>query len=317
MKKRKHIIITLAIIFALSATILLIPKKGSYADFGDFSGDSDYGGSDWSSSDYDSSDWDWDNDDDDYDYGYSSSSRHSSGSSSMSIPSVFIIFVLFMIGYVIAKNRKTNTNSSTMSTQNTPVTVTTSQDSSSFDSLIAKDPNFSIEEMKTKISNLYIQFQQAWEKKDISSLRPYLTDVAFAQYDRQLNNYRKNQETNKIEHPTVLSVTLTGWHQENNKDVIIARLNTRIIDYVISDKTGEIVKGNKREKFMEYEWTLERSSSVQTTTENGAAVQKCPNCGGAVNINQTAKCPYCRHLITTDKFNWQVREIKGISQRTA
>ena len=50
------------VLSVLLAAVLLLSVLPGIADFGDFSGDSDYGGgSDWSSSDYDSgSDWDYD-----------------------------------------------------------------------------------------------------------------------------------------------------------------------------------------------------------------------------------------------------------------
>ena len=102
----------------------------------------------------------------------------------------------------------------------------------------------------------------------------------FAQMDRQLDGYRQRKETNRVERISVLGVRLLGWKQENGKDVMIARLDTRIVDYVVDDRTGAILRGSsKTEKFMTYEWSLVRTTGVVTGTIKGTSGQTCPYCG--------------------------------------
>ena len=73
---------------------------------------------------------------------------------------------------------------------------------------------------------------------------------------------------------------------------------------------------NTAEKFMEYEWDLVRSSGRTTASGTGTTVQSCPHCGAPIDVNHTAVCDYCGSVLTTDTFDWAVREIKGLSQRT-
>ena len=68
---------------------------------------------------------------------------------------------------------------------------------------------------------------------------------------------------------------------------------------------------------MEYEWTLTRKRGIRTGVNDGIRVQNCPNCGAAININRTAKCPYCDSIITVEAHDWAVSNIKGLSQRTS
>lgn len=179
------------------------------------------------------------------------------------------------------------------------------------------DPQFSENEFNEKLSNLYVKFQNAWQDKDLDPLRPYLSDAYFATVDRQLDNYRRASQTNRIERIAVLGVALSGWKQERGQDVIVARLRTRIVDYVTDDRTGQIVRGsNTAEKFMEYEWTLSRKSGIKTGAEEGMIVHNCPNCGAVLNINKTAKCEYCGSIVTVDANDWVVTGIKGIAQKT-
>ena len=179
------------------------------------------------------------------------------------------------------------------------------------------DPDFSEAELYEKISNWYVKFQNAWQDRNLEELRPYLTDAFYAQMDRQLDAYRQKKQTPHVERIAVLGTSLSGWQRRGGEDILVARLRTRIVDYVTDDATGRIVRGsNTAEKFMEYEWTLTRRTGVKTVTGEGARVQNCPNCGGAININRTARCPYCDSIVTVDSSDWAVSAIKGISQRT-
>lgn len=312
MKNHKYLFLLLLIpIFC--AILFFIPSRDTHADFGDFSSGSDYGGGSSSSSHSSSS----------YSSGSSSSSRssysngsHNSSSNSSSnyegLAALIGWGATFWIGFFVGKNSSKKATKSSLYVEQT--TAPTLRPISEYSHI---DADFNESAFKEKISNLYVQFQNAWQAKNLETLRPYLTDTTFAQYERQLNHYREEGRTNRIEKIAVLSVELKGWRQENNKDEIVATVKTRIVDYVVDEKTGKIVEGSdKVDKFMEYEWTLERSSSVHTYAQEGTTEQRCPNCGGILNINQTAKCPYCRRVVTTDKFNWLVSTIKGISQRT-
>lgn len=282
-------------------TMILVPL-GTRADFGDYSGDSDYGDSDWGDSDWGDSGWD---DDSDYDSDYS-------GSSGGGIEGVIITCVVIFIVAII--NKKTSKSTKNTTTNNTSENHSDLRNVSEYNSI---DPNFSAADMTEKISNLYVRFQNCWTAKDIDPLRPYLTDAMFAQMDRQLDGYRQRKETNRVERISVLGVRLLGWKQENGKDVMIARLDTRIVDYVVDDRTGAILRGSsKTEKFMTYEWSLVRTTGVVTGTIKGTSGQTCPYCGAHVDINHSAVCEYCNSVLTTDSFDWAVSNIKGIAQRS-
>ena len=159
--------------------------------------------------------------------------------------------------------------------------------------------------------------QNAWQKKDISSLRPYLTDTFYAQMERQLQSHIDAHRTNIIDRISVLSVQLKGYKQENGEDKIIAYINTRIIDYTIDDNTGHVLYGNKNvEKFMSYEWLLTRSSGQLTKEQEAVQSIVCPHCGATLNINKTAKCDYCGSIVTIEEHGFVISSIKGLSQRT-
>ena len=179
------------------------------------------------------------------------------------------------------------------------------------------DEAFDETELTSKLSNLYVQMQDGWQKKDISAIRPYCTDAFYTQMDNQLQRKKQQGQTNYIERIAVLGVSFRGWCQEGGNDVLVARLNTRIVDYTLDDATGKLISGSKdKEKFMVYEWDLVRPTG--TKTEKGETMQtvNCPNCGAPVEINASAKCPYCGSVITLEEHGFALNAIRAISQET-
>ena len=307
MKKLLRLLPLMAVIFGLfllPVRPLCAEASPRRADFGDFSGDSDFGGG-WDSGDsgWDSGDSGWDSD--------SGGSYSGGGSGSMSgSEAVVILVVIVVIIIVSASSGKKKSNTVIPPTVNTAPLRR-------IEEYLAIDPSFNAEQFRDKVSNLYVQFQNAWQNKDLSSLRPYLTDIYYSQMDNQLNRYRQNRQTNMVERIAVLKTELMGWKQESGLDEMVVKLDTRIVDYVVDDATGNIVRGSRTaEKFMTYEWTLVRTTGVTTSRSTGTTGQTCPYCGANVNINQTTVCEYCGSVLTTDKFDWAVSNIKALSQRT-
>ena len=295
----------------IACVAIVLGSLNAKADFGDFSGDSGYGsdgggsynsGSSYSGrssyndrKNYNSGSSYDDDDDDDY--------------PTWVYLAIFAVIVIVLIIDATKKprfTRRVTVNNATPLANLKPMS-----------DYLRLDPNFDEAEFKEKLANWYVQLQNAWQKKDISSLRPYLTDAFYAQMETQLQSHIEAHRTNIIDRIAVLSVQLKGYKQENGEDKIIAYLNTRIIDYTIDDNTGHVLYGNKNvEKFMSYEWLLTRSSGQLTGEQEAMQSVVCPHCGATLNINKTAKCDYCGSIITVEEHGFVISSIKGLSQRT-
>lgn len=299
MKKTKLPALLCVIVLAVHAFTV-----SALADAGFFSGDSDYGGgSDWSSS----SGWD-------SDYGGGSFIITVDGGEYNLGTPITVIFFLAVVVFVVFRSRRKTPGAGAAGGQATadaklrPVSEYT-----------GRDPAFTETALQERISNIYVQMQNAWTAKDFKLMRPYFTDTMYAQFDRQLDALRKSGQTNFVDRIAVLGVALRGWFQQEGNDCMVARVRTRIVDYTVDDKTGNVVSGsNSREKFMEYEYTLLRTTGVVTEVqEKDTQTFNCPNCGAPLDVNYSAKCPYCDSIITAKDHGWVISNIKGISQRTA
>lgn len=305
MKKFFTVIVVAALVFTASLTF----SFRSGADFGDFSGDADYGGG----NDYD---YDYDYDYDDYDYGTSSR-----GLFSGSTDTVFIaIFVIAIIAFTFITNKKkgsTGTTSTFTGGKTNDIGYSAPVGLNPIESYSSVDPDFSEEELKEWISNSYVRLQQAWQNKDLTPVQTLLSDAYYSQMTSQLENYKRLHRTNMIDRIAVFGVTLLGWREESGCDIINANIRAKICDYVVDDKTGNVVSGDpSKEKYMEYEWTLSRTSGQKSEKNDNTTASNCPNCGAPIDLNKSATCPYCNSVIKSAKHDWVIVTIKGISQKT-
>ena len=317
----------------LAADYIVVPMEfGDYAgdndfDFGGYdSGGYDYGGSydsgdyDYGGGDYDYGGGDYDYGDDDYDSGsygggnvfyFGGGSGDYYGGSGGSISTVIGLAILIAIVVIVIRNKNGKNTTIHGSYVKPDPSLLPMADYKNI------DPDFSESEFKEKISGLYVRFQSSWQAKDLTDVRQYLSDSLYAQVDRQLENYRTNGRTNRVDGVTVQNVRLVGYKQEQGADIIVAELRTRIKDYVVDDATGNIVRGDpNKEKFMCYHWTLARTTGYSQQKQEGFHARTCPHCGAPVDINQSTVCEYCDSVLVDDTFDWVVNNIEAISQQT-
>ena len=304
MKKRTLMTIIMLLCF------MLVASTASAADFGDYSGDSDYdyGGSynsgsyDYGGSDYSGSD-----------NSYSPSSSDGDNLTTVILVGVVVIFLVFG---VLPEKRK---ESSSKTKQVTHVDDRAQRAAlTPISEYVKIDPGFNEAALCERASNLYVKMQNGWTAKDIEPLRPYFTDAFFTQMERSLKDLAKRGETNYVERIAVLDVSALGFNQTADEDHIILRLRTRIIDYTVKDSTQEVIRGSRqREKFMTYEWDVMRQKGMKTSADgDGLKNIKCPSCGAPLDINASARCPYCRSVIQQQAYDWVISSIRGIKQQT-
>ena len=300
----------LALTALLVCLAMLLASTAALADFGDFSGDSDYG---WDSGDSGSS-WS-DSDGGSWFGGSTSDSSSSSGRGGGSFTTILVIVIILVIVFLVIRSKKKGGSQ-------TPVTTTVKPTEDSElkpinDYIANVDHGFSAAQMQTKLANLYVQLQNQWTAKDLTPLRPYLTDELYTQSDRQLDAYRKANQTPHVERISVMGTNIRGWFQRDGMDHLIVEMSTRIVSYITDDSSGNVVRGDKNaEKFMTYEWDVARTTGVKTEAEGEMKSVNCPNCGAPVTINKSAKCPYCETVITLNEHDWVLFSIKGLSQKT-
>lgn len=309
-RMRRLVLLVLTLLLAMGLTLTgwaagqrAIVSDGGVADAGGFAGDADWGGggdSDWGGS------FDWGDSD-----GYASD-----GVTSGELSPMFIIAIVVVIVVVVFASRRKGRKGASFGAGSS-YRAAVRFDPASLERLQQLDPNFSQETMIEFIGNAYIRMQDAWESKHWEPMRALMTDALYSQYERQLDELKRNKQTNHVDKIAVLSVRLAGFTQTENDDVLRAELQTRIVDYVTDDATGALVRGSQsKELFMTYEWTLIRSKGTLTPDREAETHVNCPNCGAPLSIQHSAQCEYCGTVVTLSEHDWVLSAIRGISQRS-
>ena len=298
----------LALLLLLACLGIALPLSvGEGSDFGNFAGNSDYGGS-WGGGWSDGGSWGG---------GWSGGGFINLGWVGGSID-VFtmLLFLYFVVrffgdrGFFVGKRQRER--------MDVPEVVVLSRVLLPMSDYLKLDPDFSATGVQEHMANLYVQMQNCWHNKNIEPVRPWLTDAFYNQMEGLLAPMRSKRETDYIERIAVLEASLKGYYQAGGMDFLVAAIRTRITVYTLDDRTGRVVSGSRnREKFMEYEWELTRRSGERTDrAKGGVKAVYCPHCGAPLDINASARCSYCGGTVIASSKNWAVCRIRGISQRT-
>lgn len=304
------------LIIVMVVTLVSFNTRCVLADVGDFES-YDSGGS-WSSSDWDSgSSWD-----SDYDYDYDYGGSYSSGGGSygglifLSDGGIVILLILIIVFVILKKKGYFNNNANRRPMTYKERTVDYSNTGTAEETIVrlitADDPLFNKEEFLSWTRDLFIKLQYAWADRDWSVIRCFESNELFEQHSTQLERYKKNKQINKIERVSVNWARLHQFTHLGENEVLTVMLNSKMIDYIIDEETGRILKGdNTTNKVNTYRLTFSRKNGIKTKPgETTVNTTNCPNCGAPTEITSAGKCSYCGSVITTEEHGWVLTNLE-------
>ena len=168
------------------------------------------------------------------------------------------------------------------------------------------------EEFKSWASDLFINLQYAWSDRDWEKMRMFETTELFERHASQLNRYKQNGQVNKLERVSVNSLYFLNFYQLGDKEYVSVVLNSKMFDYVVDEKTGNVLRGSKLEnKVNNYKLTFVRKVGIKTSPKDGKPrTVECPNCGAPTQITSAGRCSYCRTLIVTNDHDWVLSNLE-------
>jgi len=129
--------------------------------------------------------------------------------------------------------------------------------------LKAADPIFKESRFQRHVAELFFRVQTAWTNRDLSPLKWEITEELYRVLQDDAQRLRTEGVINRMEDIDLQSVEITEAWQDEYSDYLTVRLQARLLDYLVSDQTGELVSGSRTEpvKFEEY-WTFTRPTGV-------------------------------------------------------
>ncbi len=124
----------------------------------------------------------------------------------------------------------------------------------------AMDPSFNEKNFKDLLEDIFFKIQGAWTRRDLSGVRRLLTQEMLGIFGRDLEELIAKKQMNKLENIAVREVEIVEAGQEKGEDFISVRIYANLLDYVVDEKSGQVVSGSSSDpvKFVEY-WTFTRN----------------------------------------------------------
>lgn len=295
MKKKLLNFLTLG----LCLFVFIFGIRNVFADSGwdsSYDSGSSWSGSSWSGSSSSSSSWD-----SDYSYGSSSSSR----GGDLSTGETFII-AIFLIGgmvvFVIVMSKTSSTQGNNISSSNNYDFYK----DISLEDLQKVLPNENLEGLKLKLYQKFKDIQDAWENFNYDVLREMCTDELAESYISQLDTLKLKNGKNVMSDFNPIDIKITSAKLDNDLISVVVYANITFYDYVINEKTGEVIRGNKSRKV--------NNHYLMTFVVANESITKCPGCGAELKMNTSGVCEYCRMKIVKNASDFVLSKKSNINR---
>lgn len=243
---------------------------------------------------------------------YSSYDSSSDGDSSGggSIVGIVVIVIIVVLISSSNKNRRRRTQ------QNWNIPTGTSNYPSAGnpgEEIVKTDPNFSESKFLSWVGSVFMTLNQAWTERNAELFRPFESPELFLEHSRQIDEYIKTGRINYMQQIGIKESSLARFFTDNEYEYMEVRLIATLIDYVMDEKTGNVISGNTHTLWkMEYTMQFMRTKGSVTPANPGEATSAhCPNCGAPVDITASGICPYCRSELSSSRYNWVLNKYTG------
>jgi len=252
---------------------------------------------------------------------YSSSGRSSSssGSSEIDQKTAIILVIAFLVIFVSVfgliiwcvkqpdKKSKKYKNIPPMFPYNATEQIT--------EFIKQNDENFDTEQFLLWAKNIFITIQTAWAQRDWEKIRTIEKEELFEQHNTQLQEYIRLGRINIMENINVIDAYLHKLVIDDNFENLTVSLRATMNDYIINEKNGKVLMGNKNEVFDTiYQMTFTRRKGIKTNLINGLIVNVCPHCGATVESASAGVCQYCGSVVHSGEFNWVLSNLESVDE---
>ncbi|HLL53394.1 MAG TPA: Tim44-like domain-containing protein, partial [Myxococcaceae bacterium] len=176
-----------------------------------------------------------------------------------------------------------------------------------------KDPQFELLPLLDKVKTLFVQLQDAWFRRDLTPVRPFLSDATFQRFNVQLKLMQAQGVRDAIADTQVLDIQIIGLDQSPWFDSVHVRVKAQMrdTDVLASTSDEQALAAARRvplEPFTEV-WTFVRKPGTQTKIGADLFQGKCPNCGAPFRGGSANSCEFCGAVVNSGNYDWTLSEI--------
>ncbi|HEY7119780.1 MAG TPA: TIM44-like domain-containing protein [Tepidisphaeraceae bacterium] len=221
------------------------------------------------------------------------------------VPVVVIVILLFVYG-----SRQGQQSYRTSVIRRARAARDVNREQSIVQMIQARDPAFAAAPFFDRVSTAFDKIQQAWAGQNLTAVRPFISDAVYERFNLQFDEQRFLGYRNRMEQVRVESIDLAHAQSGEHFDHLDVRICATAIDQNVRLADGQILSGSSEpEPFIEIWSFLRRRGAATHPDKPGLMEGNCPNCGGAIDINQNANCKYCGALLRSGQYDWVLAEI--------
>ena len=192
-------------------------------------------------------------------------------------------------------------------------TVSTQDVEGWVNALRLKDPQFDLNALLERTRELFMSLQQAWFKRDMSPVRPFLSDATYQRFEVQLQLMAAQGVRDAITDIQVLDMKLIGLDQNEWFDTVHVRVRARMRDADVPASASEAeaiaaAQKAKSEPFTEV-WSFVRKPGTPTRIGQDAFQGRCPQCGAPFAGGASNACDHCGAIVNSGNYDWTLSEI--------
>jgi len=112
-------------------------------------------------------------------------------------------------------------------------------------------------------SDVFFQVQAGWMRRDLGGYRHLLGEQLASEYAGHIEELRRKGQINKLESIAIRKVEIVAAGADDREDFVTVLFTANLLDYTVSDTTGELVEGSMTQpvKFAE-RWTWARPTGT-------------------------------------------------------
>ena len=216
-----------------------------------------------------------------------SSGGSSSSSESDPLTTIILLIIFIIVGWIL-------------------YVIKVKRDKKVREEILSKDPEFSSGELNEFIKETFIQVQEAWEDRDMSSVQTRQSEELFNRHQQQLQEFIQKEWFPHLDNQIVNGVYFHSLEEEGDYQFLIVRLEAYVKDYT-TDRHNNLVQGTRaKTEDRIYRLTFKRHRSVLSDPkgEDNLIVTVCPNCGAPTVVGEVGKCEFCGNIVRIGKHDW-------------
>ncbi|MFL5343509.1 MAG: TIM44-like domain-containing protein [Hyalangium sp.] len=180
-------------------------------------------------------------------------------------------------------------------------------------SLKSKDPQFELEALFNKVRQLFPALQEAWFQRELTPVRPFLSDATYQRFNVQLQLMAAQGVRDAIANVRLRGLQLIGIEQSPWFDSVHIRVRAEMRDTDVpasfSDEQARAAASKASPEPFTEVWTFVRKPGAQTRIGQDLYQGKCPNCGAPYKGGAANTCEYCNAIVNSGNYDWTLSEI--------